>query len=37
MGIIDELKKHLNNKNRGEILREGYKISIIVKSYYITS
>lgn len=28
--LIDELKTHLNNKNRGEILRDGFKISIIV-------
>jgi len=28
--LIKEMTLHLNNKNRGEILRDGYKISIIV-------
>jgi len=35
--LIKEMILHLNNKNRGEILRDGYKISITVRLIFIES
>lgn len=31
--LIKEMTSHLNNKNRGEILRDGYKITIVVRNF----
>ena len=31
--LINEIQKHLDDKNRGEILRDGYQISIIVEFF----
>jgi tRNA modification GTPase len=31
--LIKEIKTHLEDKNKGEILREGFRVSILVSNY----
>ncbi len=31
MKLIDEIKRHLDDNNKGEIVRDGFKISIVVR------